>query len=150
MAQIILENLGTGLSGFFLDNVYLYKGGGGTVTGPVVAAPVPPARNASDVISLYGDAYANLEGTDYPNWGQATIVSEVQVEGNNTLKFAGLNYQGIQLASGPNVTGMQYLHLDFWSSNSTALNIYLISHGPVEKASTLTVPTKGWTSVDIP
>ncbi len=150
LAQIILENLGTGLTGFFLDNVYLYKGGGGPVPGPEVAAPAPPARDGADVISLYGDAYTNLEGTDYPNWGQATIVSEIQVEGNNTLKFAGLNYQGIQLASGQDVTGMQYLHLDFWSANSTALNIYLISPGPVEKAYTLTVPTTGWTSVDIP
>lgn len=150
LAQIILENLGTGLSGFYLDNVYLHKGGGGTVTGPTVAAPAPPARDAADVISIYGDAYTNLAGTDYPNWGQATIVSEIQVEGNNTLKFAGLNYQGIQLASGQDVTGMQYLHLDFWSASSTALNIYLISPGPVEKAQTLTVPTTGWTSVDIP
>lgn len=150
LAQIILENLGTGVSGFYLDNVYLHKGGGGTVTGPAVAAPEPPARNASDVISLYGDKYTNLTGTDYPNWGQATVVSELQVEGNNTLKFAGLNYQGIQLASGQNVTGMQYLHLDFWTSNSTAFNIYLISPGPVEKAQAMTVPTAGWTSVDIP
>lgn len=150
LAQIILENLGTGLSGFYLDNVYLHKGGGGTVTGPEVAAPAPPARDAADVISIYGDAYTNLAGTDYPNWGQATIVSEIQVEGNNTLKFAGLNYQGIQLASGQDVTGMQFLHLDYWSASSTALNIYLISPGPVEKAYALTVPTTGWTSVDIP
>ena len=58
-------------------------------------------------------------GTDYPNWGQATVVSDVQIAGNNTLKFAGLNYQGIQLASSQNVSGMEYLHLDFWTANST-------------------------------
>jgi len=150
LAQIILENLGTGLSGFYLDNVILYKGGGGPATGPADAAPTPPARDAADVISLYGDAYTNLDGSDYPNWGQATVVSEVQVAGNNTLKFAGLNYQGLQLANAQDVTGMEYLHLDFWTANSTALNVYLISPGPVEKAYALSVPTTGWGSVDIP
>ena len=150
LAQIILERLGSSLSGFYLDNVYLYGNGGGTPTVPTEAAPAPPARDAADVISIYGDAYANLEGTDYPDWGQVTVVSEIQVAGNNTLKFAGLNYQGIQLASGQNVTGMEFLHLDFWTVNSTGLNVYLISPGPVEKAYVLTVPTTGWTSVDIP
>jgi hypothetical protein len=150
LAQIILERLGSSLSGFYLDNVYLYGNGGGTPTVPTEAAPAPPARDAADVISIYGDAYTNLEGTDYPDWGQVTVVSEIQVAGNNTLKFGGLNYQGIQLAASQNVTGMEFLHLDFWTANSSALNIYLISTGPVEKAFVLTVPTTGWTSVDIP
>jgi len=150
LAQIILENLGTQLSGFYLDNVYLYGNGGGTTGQPAVAAPVPPARDAANVISIYSNTYSNLPGTDYPNWGQATVVSDVVIEGNNTLKFAGLNYQGIQLASSQNVSGMQYLHLDFWTANSTNLNVYLISPGPVEKASVLTVPTTGWSSIDIP
>ena len=149
LAQIILERIGTSLSGFYLDNVYLYGNGGGTVTQPAEAAPTPPARNAADVISLYGDAYENLAGTDYPDWGQATVVSDVQIAGNYTLKFAELNYQGIQLASSQNVSGLKYLHLDFWTANSTNLNVYLISSG-VEKAYTLTVPSDGWTSVDIP
>ncbi len=150
LAQIILERMGSSLSGFYLDNVYLYDNGGSPATGPADAAPNPPAREAVNVISLYGDAYNNLEGTDYPDWGQATVVSDVPIAGNNTLKFSGLNYQGIQLASGQNFTGMQYLHLDFWTVNSTGLNVYLISPGPVEKAYSLTVPTTGWASVDIP
>ena len=150
LAQIILERIGSSLTGFYLDNVYLHGNGGGTVTEPAEAAPTPPERDPGDVISVYGDEYDNLEGTDYPDWGQATIVSDVQIEGNNTLKFAGLNYQGIQLASGQDVTGMEYIHLDFWTVNSTALNVYLISTGPVEAAKALTVPTTGWTSVDIP
>jgi len=153
LAQVILERLGSSLSGFYLDNLYLYGNGGGTPTVPTEAAPVPPERDAADVISIYGDAYTNLDGTDYPDWGQATVVSEIQVAGNNTLKFAGLNYQGIQLAANQNVTGMEYLHLDFWTANSTVLKVWLISPGTpqaVEKDYALTVPTTGWTSVDIP
>lgn len=150
MAQIVFAGGGATFTGFYLDNVYLYNDGGGTLTEPAVAAPTPPARDAADVISIYGDAYTNLEGTDYPDWGQATVVSDVMIEGNNTLKFAGLNYQGIELASGQDVSGMESLHLDFWTANSTTLNVYLISPGPVEAAYSLTVPTTGWSSVDIP
>ncbi len=150
LAQLVLENLGTGLTGFYLDNVYLYGDGGGTPTGPTEAAPTPPARDAADVISIYGDAYTNLAGTDFPFWGQATVVSDVTIEGNTTLKFAGLNFQGIQFASSQDVTGMEFLHMDFWTANSTALSTFLISTGPVETAYVLTVPTSGWTSVDIP
>ncbi|HSO86806.1 MAG TPA: Ig-like domain-containing protein, partial [Draconibacterium sp.] len=86
LAQIIFERIGTSLSGFYLDNVYLLGNGGGTVTEHAEASPIPPARNAADVISVYGDVYKNLEGTDYPDWGQATVVSDVQIAGNNTLK----------------------------------------------------------------
>jgi len=150
LAQIILERVGSSLSGFYVDNIYFNGTGGGTVDAPTTAAPTPPVRTAADVISIYGDAYTNLEGTDYPDWGQATVVSQVQIAGNNTLKFAGLNYQGIQLAANQNVTGMQYLHLDFWTVSSSLLNVVLISPGPVEKGYSLTVPTSGWVSVDIP
>lgn len=149
LAQIILERIGSSLTGFYLDNIYLHGNGGGTVA-PTEAAPTPQARDAADVISIYSDAYANLAGTDYPDWGQATVVSDVQVAGNNTLKFTGLNYQGIQLASSQNVTGMGYLHMDFWTVSSAEFKVSLISTGPVEKAYSLIVPTTGWTSVDIP
>ena len=150
LAQIILERVGTSLTGFYLDNIYFHGNGGGTVTVPAEAAPMPQARDAANVISIYGDAYTNLPGTDYPDWGQATVVSEVPVAGNNTLKFTGLNYQGIQLAASQNVTGMEFLHLDFWTVSSTSLSVFLISTGPVEKAYVLSVPTTGWASIDIP
>lgn len=153
LAQLIFSNLGTSLSNYYLDNVYLYGGngggGGGTTTEPTEAAPAPTV-DAADVISLFSDAYTNLEGTDYPDWGQTTVVSNESVAGNSTLKFTGLNYQGIQLASSLDVSSMEYLHIDYWTQNSTELNAFLISSGPVETAFALTVPTDGWNSLDIP
>ena len=80
----------------------------------------------------------------------------MQVSGNNTLKYAGLNYQGTQFASNINVSSYGYLHIDYYSANSNSLKFYLISPGPVEKAYSLSVPTglgtnnNGWKSVDIP
>jgi hypothetical protein len=149
LAQIVFENLGSGLSGFYADNIYLFNRGEITVSGPTEAAP-EPIHDPVNVISIYSDSYANLEGTDYPDWGQATIVSDVSIEGNSTLKFAGLNYQGIQLAENLDASQMEFLHIDYWTDNSSAFNVYLISSGPVETAYGLVVPTTGWMSLDIP
>ncbi len=147
LAQLVLSG---DIPNVYVDNVYFYNAGSVTPTGPTVAAPTP-TRPAADVISVFSDAYTNTPGTDFnPNWGQATQVTQVSVAGNNTLRYGGLNYQGTQFGSNLDVSGMTHLHLDYWTNNSTALNIYTISPGPVETAVALTVPTNGWVSIDIP
>ncbi len=147
LAQLVLSG---DLKNVFVDNVYFYISGGDTgLTAPEMAAPTPK-QDAADVISVFSDTYTNLEGTNLnPDWGQATVVTEVSIEDNNTLLYTGLNYQGIELAMSQDVSEMEFLHLDFWTANSTALNAFLISNGPVETAYALTVPTSGWTSLDI-
>ncbi len=146
LAQIVLSG---GLPNLFADNIYFYDNGSAP-SGPTVAAPTP-TKSPANVLSVFSDAYTNISGTDFnPNWGQATVVSQVQIAGNNTLRYAGLNYQGVQLGSNQNVSGMEFLHLDVWTANSSALNVYLISPGPQEKAYALPVPTSGWSSIDIP
>ena len=118
---------------------------------PAVAAPTPTVDPAN-VISLFSDAYTDIAGIDYnPNWGQATVVTQVDIAGNNTLKYADLNYQGTDFAgNAQNVTGMSSLHVDFWTADSTALNVSLISSAPAETAYALTVMPNTWVSVDIP
>ncbi len=158
--QVALNNVfqfkfdGGGGSDIFLDNIYFWR----IPPVPPVAAPVP-TYPAGNVISIFSDSYTNVAGTDFnPNWGQATVVTQVPIGGNNTLLYTGLNYQGIQIGSNQNVSGKTFLHLDYYSANSTALNIYLIcppgspgGQAPWEKAYPLTVPTaNGWNSVDIP
>lgn len=147
LAQIVLSG---DLPNLFVDNIYFYDDGGGAADIPTVAAPTP-SQNPANVLSVFSDAYTNIAGTDFnPNWGQATVVTQELIAGNNTLRYAGLNYQGIQLGSNQNVSDMDFLHLDFWTKNSSTLNVYLISPGPLETARALTVPTTGWTSIDIP
>ncbi|NUY80439.1 Ig-like domain-containing protein [Flavobacterium sp. MAH-1] len=149
LGQIILE--GANITNFYADNIYFYNDGSVIPPVPTAAAPTP-SYPASDVISIFSDAYTNVAGSNLnPNWGQLTVVSQVPIAGNNTLKYAGLNYQGLQLASGLDVSSKNFLHLDYYSANSSALNVYLISTGPVEKLQSLTVPTtSGWNSIDIP
>ncbi len=149
LAQLVLSG---DLPTVYVDNVYFYKGEGNTGGGDTPTAGAPePTHAEGDVISVFSDAYTNVSVEDYnPNWGQATVVTEVSIGGNNTFLYKGLNYQGIQLNGSQDVSGMNFLHIDFWTSNSSALNTFIISPGPVETAYALPVPTSGWVSVDIP
>ncbi|MEO0899458.1 MAG: Ig-like domain-containing protein [Bacteroidota bacterium] len=150
LAQLVLSG---DLPNVFIDNVYFYQDANGSGTGggtPTSAAPTPTA-NPADVISIFSDAYTDQAGTNFnPDWGQATTFSEVSVDGNAALLYAGLNYQGTELAGGLDVSGMTHLHIDYWTANSTLLNAFIISSGPVETAKSLDVPTSGWNSIDIP
>lgn len=149
LAQIILE--GTNISNFYADNIYFYNDGSIIPAVPVVAAPTP-AYPAANVTSIFSDAYTNVAGSNLnPNWGQSTVTTQVSIAGNNTLKYNGLNYQGLQFGSSQNVSTKAFLHIDYYTSNSTLLKVSMISTGPVEKAYTLPTPSAGgWSSVDIP
>lgn len=146
LGQVVFVSDGT-IQDVLIDNIYFYE----IPTSPSVAAPTP-TKAASDVISIFSDAYTDVAGTNLnPGWGQATVATQEMIAGNNTLKYTGLNYQGIEIGSAQDVSGMTHLHIDYFSTNSTALNAFLISTGPVEKAKPITVPTNsGWVSLDIP
>ena len=117
--------------------------------GPTDGAPVP-TQAAADVISVYSDTYTAVADVDLnPDWGQATVTTEVDIAGNNTLKMAGLNYQGIQFAV-QDVSGKTSLHLDYWTEDATSFDVFLISEGPLETSYTITTTQGGWQSVDIP
>jgi hypothetical protein len=134
---------------FILDNIYFYKVPTFPIT-PTVAAPTPTVP-AANVISVFSDAYTNVASNLNPGWGQATVVSQVPIAGNNTLKYANLNYQGLEFTTSQNVSGMTHLHIDYYTTDSTLLKTYLISPGPVESPKNLTVPTGGaWISLEIP
>ncbi|MEM7102720.1 MAG: Ig-like domain-containing protein [Bacteroidota bacterium] len=149
LAQVVFVTDAT-VTSVFLDNIYLYSSGGGGGMGPAGPAPTP-TQDPGDVISLYSDAYTDVPGSDInPDWGQATMTSEIQIAGNNTLFYGGLNYQGFQIGTPQDVSGMDFVHIDFWTDNSTTLNFFLISGDATETPVSLTVPTSGWTSIDIP
>ena len=149
LGQIIFVSDAT-VSSIFVDNIYFYTDGGSAPTGPTSAAPVP-TRDEANVISIFSDTYTNISGSNLnPDWGQATMVTEMNINGNNTLRYAGLNYQGLELLSSQDISGMEFLHIDYWTANSSDLNAYLISGNSTEIAKALNVPTSGWASIDIP
>ena len=134
----------------YFDNIQVPDG---ELSGPLpepTTAPDAPTHDSDDVISIYSETYTNLSGTDFnPPWGQSTSVSvDYNVAGNNTIKYGGLNYQGTQYTN-QNVSGYEYLHVDYWTPNATTLDFYLISPGQ-ETFYSLPITTETWMSADIP
>ena len=137
----------------YIDNVYFYKtgtgSGGGSGGGSNLGAPTPN-KAPEDVISVFSDAYTNLNANLNPDWGQQTQTSEVDIDGNNTLEYANLNYQGLDFST-TDVSAMEYVHLDYKTADATALDFYLISENPtVENAFSISIVTGSWQSIDIP
>lgn len=119
---------------------------------PPVAAPNAPARNAADVVSLFCGTYTDVAGTDwYPNWGQTTVSTEIMVATNPTRSYTTMNYQGVQFANPIDVSNMDSLHLDLWTPNCTAFDLFLINTTPgtVEQPITLTPTLSGWNKFNI-
>ncbi len=135
----------------YFDNITFGPAETGPTDGPTTAAPMPPARDAANVISVFSGAYADLAGTNFnPAWSQSTVVTTVDIEGNPTLKYANFNYQGTEFATPINATEMDTLHVDMWTADATNVNIFAISTGPVEVAFNLPVTPNQWVSYDIP
>ena len=150
LAQYIFVGAPSKANTIFMDNIYFYDGSD-IVTGPSTAAPAPTAAEA-DVISIYSDAYTNIDGVNTnPDWGQATSVTNETVEDDNLLLLSGLNYQGIDFAANmQDVSGKTMVHLDVWSVESVTFNLSLISDGPLETPVSITSEAGAWKSIDIP
>jgi hypothetical protein len=117
---------------------------------PTTAAPTPPTRDASDVVSIFSAAYTNVTGTGWnPSWGQSTQYSEIEITGNATKKYANMNYQGVELTPALNVGAMTRLHFDIWTPDCTEFKFFLINPGGVEQPISTTPTLSGWKQVDI-
>jgi hypothetical protein len=116
------------------------------------SAASEPQLLASNVVSLFSDSYTNISNIDYnPNWGQATQVSEVIIDGNVSLKYEGLNYQGTDFNDNKqDVSAMDNVHFDYWTNDARELLFYLISPGPQENAFEVDIEAGEWKSVVVP
>lgn len=120
-------------------------------TEPSLAAPSPSVLE-ENVISLFSDDYTNISGINYnPDWGQVTLVEQIDIGGNTTLKYESLNYQGTGFEDNQqDVSEMDFLNIDYWTHNASQLAIYLVSPGPLENAYDIDVALGEWHSVQIP
>ena len=118
---------------------------------PQEIAPVP-TQQSDAVISIFSDSFNNIDGVNFnPNWGQATQVTQEQVQGDNVLKYTNLNFQGTDFGgNAQDVSAMDTLYIDYWTPNSTSLKIYLISPGPSETSFEVEVVQQAWQSLAIP
>ena len=116
---------------------------------PDELAPTPDEPEA-DVISVYSDAYTDIEGVNLdPDWGQQTATEEVEVQSEMILKMSGLDYQGISFEdNAQDVSGKTKLHVDVYCYSVTDVNLSLIGGGE-ENPVTLTTEEGVWKSFDI-
>ncbi len=145
---------------YYFDDVSFMPTAATTYVKPVTmaaptAAAATPSKAAGNVISLFSDAYTNVTGTDFfPNWGQASVVSDVTIAGNATKKIATLNYEGIQLTGATNVSAMTNLHIDTYtdclSLDISLINSSAVATPAVEKLATVTPTLSTWSGFDIP
>ena len=118
-------------------------------------APAPPTRNATDVISIFSDAYNNIDGANYnPDWNQSgfeSASSTYQPEGseNSVLAYPNFNYQGIEFNSVQDISAMEFLHIDIWTVEGVTPTVSVISSG-TEIPHTIGNSDGAWKSVDIP
>ncbi len=126
------------------------------VNKPFTSAPIPPNRQAVDVISIYGSKYTNVAGTNYfPDWGQGgqgSSWTEFDLNGDKMLNYIKLSYQGIALADGTtiDVSGMEFIHMDVWTADLQKIETSLISKTNGEKPVVRDLTANQWTSIDIP
>jgi hypothetical protein len=118
-------------------------------SGPAYPNPPAPADDEAGVISVISTSYTDLEGVNFnPGWGQATTVV---VGDDGVLTYSGLNYQGTEYAS-QDVSGFDYLNVDFYTEDSTALNIFVIKAGGGEVGYSLndSIVLNQWVNVQVP
>ena len=141
----------------FIDNIYFYKNPS-TPTAPSTNAPTP-SQAASDVVSVFSDAYTNINVSEWnPGWGQSTTLAEVLIGSNKILKYSLLNYTGIVTDYGnpTNLASKTKVHFDYWTPDATTLGFKIVNtsfgNGDPKKESIVNVAsvTKGsWVGVDI-
>ena len=121
---------------------------------PTTNAPLP-TNAAIDVISVYSDSFTNVATNYDPNWGQLGF-GQVNPTydpgtGNLLLAYNNFNYQGTEMNL-QNASGMEYLHIDIWTSNATSVKVSPINNGTGVSEILVDVPLvqNGWSSVDLP
>ncbi|WP_299254368.1 hypothetical protein [uncultured Aquimarina sp.] len=128
---------------------------------PIVSAPMPPSRGAQDVVSMFSDAYTDVNVDTWRTPWSDTTFEDVEIEGNPTKKYSALNFVGIETTSTTiDASSMTHFHTDIWSPNLTEFKIKLVDFGAngvfdggddVEHEITIANPMNGeWVSLDIP
>ena len=122
---------------------------------PAVPASITAGTDGTDYISIFSDDLTNITVDNFnPGWGQATSASVIENEGDNILRYANLNYQGTTFNNDKqDVSGMGFLHLDYHTTNATALQFFLIDDTG-ESAYDIQlnegITSGSWVSLDIP
>ncbi len=135
---------------------------------PQTTAP-EPTQLAEDVVSIYSNVYTN-QPVEFFNgfWEFSTTQNqEIQVDGDDIMRYSQLNFVGIQFSDPTiDISGMSHFHMDMWTPDPTdlpaAFKVLLVDLGAdgvfagndnTSHEVTLTSPelqTETWISIDLP
>lgn len=97
-----------------LGSVVLSDPNGTVDPAPSDAPTAPPARDPSDVISIYGEAYGTEVGVSNVGWDNGSDSVEETHAGNKVLKMTFNDFLGLDLGSEVDASDMTHVHIDFW------------------------------------
>jgi len=140
----------------------------GTAMIPTTQAPIPTV-NASNVISLYSNAYTNVPiDTWNTHWQYSTTDNTfIKINNDDVIRYYNLNFVGVEFSSNQiNATSMTHFHIDIWTPDPTTtpnnVKVMLVDFGAnavygggddVSHEITVNAPTlqpNKWISLDIP
>ena len=115
------------------------------------ASPVPNV-SAGSVIGLYGETYTV---TGYVEGFGGVVTADLDPTSgiNNALKINHVNSGYGQTFATKDISAMQYVHFDYYTTDASTFGLYLISNNPTIYEAIYTIPTivkNQWVSVNIP
>lgn len=143
---IFIDGPGTTAGTFYIDDI---KKGEEAQKDPTVGSAAPTAAQ-ENVFSIFSDVYTNPANINYfPDWGQSTTYEMISLDGNNVIKYANANYQGIDIGESVDATAYLFVNIDVWSGDYTTIPFFLIS-STGENAVNLEVMPNQWNTIQIP
>ncbi|QBZ98914.1 T9SS type A sorting domain-containing protein [Flavobacterium sangjuense] len=135
-------------------------------TGPTSAAPTPPNRNASDVISLFSNAYTNTTIETWSAVWDDSDVTDMQVAGDDVKKISFGNFIGVEFVNNRiDASTFTNFHMDFWTDNADLIGKVFNSKFSqwgggagevsalelnINTGTTPAIVTGAWVSIDVP
>ena len=131
LAQLIISGASPTI---YLDNILFYGSGPMEPTSPTAPEQPAPAPAASDVVSLFSNAYDDVAvDTWSADWDQADV-EDVRIGGDDVKKYTNFAFAGIEFTSQTvDASGMSHFHMDIWTPDSTmdpaAFRVKLVDFG---------------------
>ena len=87
---------------------------------PTKSAPIPPKRDAGDVVSFYSDAYTDITFPETPtSWSQSGFEKVNIAAGDDIWKFNACNFFAMANYNGVDLSNMEKMHIDYWTPDTT-------------------------------
>lgn len=125
------------------------------ILAPTEVAPVAPARNDTDVVSIFSDVYTDVTLNELPTSWSSGNFEAISIDSDNVWKLTNLDFLGIvtNYDTGIDLSGMEMMHIDYWvpegTTNELLVKIVNTVDGGEDIESLGTTVSGSWQSIDI-